>query len=340
MGGDGGYTAFDVENPATWYAETQWIANSGYSGPRKNGVQAIRGIDTSERGLFIAPLVMDPVDSKRLYFGTRSLYRTDNAAGSWERIYRTPSDREVISSIGLTPSDPQYRVRGSPQRKGHRHPRRRGHLADFRHGTPRSVHRRCGRTSGRSGAGLCGGRGIPDRACLPHGGRGPHLGGPHREPAGPPGQRDPLRSGRPGRRLHRHGSRCVPFGHRRRDLGPSGRGSADGRRVRSGGGTRDQPAGGGHPRARHVRDPDRRAAVGACASRGDRGHDCRFRHHAGGDDDHSPHRQGRPREFLGGRDGGAVAHPGRARRTGAGGASSTSSRARDSSPGTTRRASK
>ncbi len=106
MGGDGGYTAFDVENPATWYAETQWIANSGYSGPRKNGVQAIRGIDTSERGLFIAPLVMDPVDSKRLYFGTRSLYRTDNAAGSWERIYRTPSDREVISSIGLTPSDP------------------------------------------------------------------------------------------------------------------------------------------------------------------------------------------------------------------------------------------
>ena len=106
MGGDGGYTAFDVENPATWYAETQWIANSGYSGPRKNGVQATRGIDRSERGLFIPPLVMDPMDSKRLYFGTRSLYRTDNAASRWERIYRTPSDREIISSIGLTPSDP------------------------------------------------------------------------------------------------------------------------------------------------------------------------------------------------------------------------------------------
>ena len=105
MGGDGGYTAFDVENPSTWYAETQWIANAGYSGPRKNGSLVIRGIDTGERGLFIPPLVMDPMDSKRLYFGVRSLYRTDNSADRWERIYRTPSDREVISSIGLTPSD-------------------------------------------------------------------------------------------------------------------------------------------------------------------------------------------------------------------------------------------
>ena len=105
MGGDGGYTAFDVENPSTWYAETQWIPNAGYSGPRKNGSLAIRGIDPGERGLFIPPLVMDPMDSKRLYFGVRSLYRTDNSADRWERIYRTPSDREVISSIGLTPSD-------------------------------------------------------------------------------------------------------------------------------------------------------------------------------------------------------------------------------------------
>ena len=105
VGGDGGYTAFDVENPSTWYAETQWIANSGYSGPRRNGVLAIRGIDTREPGLFIPPLVMDPMDSKRLYFGTRSLYRTDNSADSWERILQSPGEREVITSIGLTPSD-------------------------------------------------------------------------------------------------------------------------------------------------------------------------------------------------------------------------------------------
>ncbi|MYB99832.1 MAG: hypothetical protein F4X60_14950, partial [Gemmatimonadetes bacterium] len=105
MGGDGGYTAFDVEDPSIWYAETQWIRGAGYAGPRKNGVLATRGIDNGERGLFIPPLVMDPIDSKRLYFGTRSLYRTDDSAERWERIYRTPDDGEVITSIGLTPSD-------------------------------------------------------------------------------------------------------------------------------------------------------------------------------------------------------------------------------------------
>lgn len=104
MGGDGGYTAFDVEDPGTWYAETQWISSSGYSGPRKNGALAVAGIDRSERGLFIPPLVMDPIDSRRLYFGVRSLYRTDNSAGQWHRIYRAPDGR-VVSAIGLTPTD-------------------------------------------------------------------------------------------------------------------------------------------------------------------------------------------------------------------------------------------
>lgn len=104
MGGDGGYTAFDVEDPDTWYAETQWISNSGYSGPRKNGTLATTGIDRSERGLFIPPLVMDPIDSRRLYFGIQSLYRTDNSADQWYRIYRAPDGR-VVSAIGLTPSD-------------------------------------------------------------------------------------------------------------------------------------------------------------------------------------------------------------------------------------------
>ncbi|MYK65529.1 MAG: hypothetical protein F4022_03565 [Gemmatimonadetes bacterium] len=105
MGGDGGYTAFDVEDPSIWYGETQWIRGRSYVGPRKNGILVTRGIDNGERGLFIPPLVMDPIDSKRLYFGTRSLYRTDDSAERWERIYRTPDDGEVITSIGLTPSD-------------------------------------------------------------------------------------------------------------------------------------------------------------------------------------------------------------------------------------------
>ena len=103
--GDGGYTAFDVENPQIWYSETQWTPGSGLAGPRRNGGLARAGIDVSEDALFIPPLVMDPVDSRRLYFGTRTLYRTDNAARNWTAIYRTPGE-EVITAIAPSAASP------------------------------------------------------------------------------------------------------------------------------------------------------------------------------------------------------------------------------------------
>ncbi len=105
LSGDGGYTAFDAENPGVWYGETQWIRGAGYAGPRKNGIRMVDGIDINEDALFIAPLVIDPVDSRRLYFGTQTLYRTDNSARSWTPIYRTP-DESVITAIAPSPASP------------------------------------------------------------------------------------------------------------------------------------------------------------------------------------------------------------------------------------------
>ena len=104
LGGDGGHTAFDDEDPEVWYAETQWIAGADYIGPRKNGSLAVNGIDRNERGLFIPPLVMDPVDSRRLYFGTRRLYTTDDAAETWTPVFET--SRGVITAIAPALSDP------------------------------------------------------------------------------------------------------------------------------------------------------------------------------------------------------------------------------------------
>ena len=104
MGGDGGYTAIDAENPMVWYGETQWIADV-YGGPRKNSGQSGVGIDGSEAALFIPPLVMDPVDSRRLYFGTESVYRTNDAARTWVPLYTTPDD-SVITAIVPSPASP------------------------------------------------------------------------------------------------------------------------------------------------------------------------------------------------------------------------------------------
>ena len=107
IGGDGGFTAIDAENRDTWYAETQW--NPVVGGPRKNGERRISGIDMGEDAAFLPPLVMDPIDSKRLYFGTRRLYRTDNAAEEWIRVSEAfPGARWEgrISAIAPSLSDP------------------------------------------------------------------------------------------------------------------------------------------------------------------------------------------------------------------------------------------
>ena len=64
----------------------------------------VNGIDLSERALFIPPLVMDPVNPNRLYFGTVRLYRTDDQAESWIPISDPLQGR--ISAIAPAPSDP------------------------------------------------------------------------------------------------------------------------------------------------------------------------------------------------------------------------------------------
>ncbi len=103
--GDGGYTAFDAEDPDVWFNEVQWIPGSGVAGPRRRGGLSRNGIDIGENALFIPPLVMDPVDSRRLYFGTQTLYRTDNSARNWTPIYETP-DEAVITAIAPSAASP------------------------------------------------------------------------------------------------------------------------------------------------------------------------------------------------------------------------------------------
>lgn len=114
LGGDGGYTAIDYQNPLYSWAETQWSAGSGFSGPRLRigpgqfGARKVNGIDLNDRAQFIPPLVMDPTDPAVLYFGTFRVYRTSNRGDFWAPISTDLSrgGNGRITSIAPSRSDP------------------------------------------------------------------------------------------------------------------------------------------------------------------------------------------------------------------------------------------
>jgi photosystem II stability/assembly factor-like uncharacterized protein len=113
LGGDGGFTALDQLTGSVAFAETQWTANSGFSGPRRRdsatGSQFIlkmNGINAGDRALFIAPLVMDPIRPRIVFFGTFNLYRSGNSGDAWSNIGSTLTGTTgSIMAIGVAPSD-------------------------------------------------------------------------------------------------------------------------------------------------------------------------------------------------------------------------------------------
>ena len=109
LGGDGGYTAINSDNPSVRYAETQWQP-AGPQLVRFDGSSAslrIAGIGTDDRHAFIPPYVMDPVSSTTLYFGTHRLYKTVNEGGSWTPIsFDLTRVSGFITTIAVAKSDP------------------------------------------------------------------------------------------------------------------------------------------------------------------------------------------------------------------------------------------
>jgi photosystem II stability/assembly factor-like uncharacterized protein len=110
IGGDGGFTAINPDNPAVQFGETQWTTTSQSSGPRRSDgagfIRKVNGIVTTETALFIPPLVMDPSNPSVLYFGTNRLYRTRDAAESWTPISPLIATTGAISSIAPAATDP------------------------------------------------------------------------------------------------------------------------------------------------------------------------------------------------------------------------------------------
>ncbi len=106
--GDGAWTAIDTASPNTVYAACAGgarIRKSTSGGlPVASWKPVVSGI-LEDRLSFIPPLVIDPGNPQRLYFGTFRVYQTTDGAATWTPVSPSLTNIGAISTIAVAPSN-------------------------------------------------------------------------------------------------------------------------------------------------------------------------------------------------------------------------------------------
>jgi hypothetical protein len=107
FGGDGGFTAVNHRTGGSTFVTCQWPTCVPL---RRDGAGTFltkgTGLNSGDRGAFIPPMVMDPVNPTVLYFGTYRLYRTSNSGDLWTPISGDLTNGTgTIRTIAVAPSD-------------------------------------------------------------------------------------------------------------------------------------------------------------------------------------------------------------------------------------------
>jgi hypothetical protein len=108
FGGDGGFAAIDWQNPNYIYGEYVYaqVHRSTNGGTSANYIDAGIG-EAGSAANFIAPLLLDPNDARRLLVGAASLWRTNDARAAsvaWTAI--KPAVGSNIAAIAVAPGNP------------------------------------------------------------------------------------------------------------------------------------------------------------------------------------------------------------------------------------------
>jgi regulation of enolase protein 1 (concanavalin A-like superfamily) len=109
LGGDGGAVAADPTDPSYFYSEMIYLQlfRSSTGGGTWTAIGSGIG-DAGTASNFIAPFVLDPNDSSRMYAGGAHLWVSANvksAAPAWKAIFGSATSN-YISAIGVAPSVP------------------------------------------------------------------------------------------------------------------------------------------------------------------------------------------------------------------------------------------
>ncbi|HLK22603.1 MAG TPA: hypothetical protein VKT81_26840 [Bryobacteraceae bacterium] len=118
--GDGGFSAIDRIVPSIAY--TACVSGDIIDRTTDGGstwIASQYGIDTSDRAQFVAPMTIDPSNSRTLYFGTYRVWQTRDGAGQWLPISPdlTNGHSASIKAIAVAPSDPNIVYAGTSDGK-------------------------------------------------------------------------------------------------------------------------------------------------------------------------------------------------------------------------------
>jgi hypothetical protein len=117
QGGDGGYSAFDKAGTTAYVTFTSGSFTLGAvrrDNAAPGGTFLNAGINTGDRSEWDVPLVMDPVNSSVLYYGTFRLYRSANRGSSWTAISTDLTNGSGgISTVAVAPADTNTIYAGS-----------------------------------------------------------------------------------------------------------------------------------------------------------------------------------------------------------------------------------
>ncbi len=116
LGGDGGYLAYDFDDPNRRYTTYVYLSVYRLVG---GSVANITGPWSGDRKNFIAPLVMDPNDSDTLLGGTYRIWRTNNAstAATWGTISGDLTVGGRLNAIAVAVGNSEFIYSGSTDGK-------------------------------------------------------------------------------------------------------------------------------------------------------------------------------------------------------------------------------
>jgi photosystem II stability/assembly factor-like uncharacterized protein len=124
LGGDGFYCLVDHANPMIIYAESQY-GNLKKSTNGGNSFYSINASMSNDRTNWSSPLVMDPIDSSTLFFGTYRVWKSINSGINWTPVSEdlTKGDDgtgyHTISTLAISPINTDIIIAGTDDGKAH-----------------------------------------------------------------------------------------------------------------------------------------------------------------------------------------------------------------------------